>query len=218
MYPNDFVNVRNLSDVGLRQKGGITYKYYTSGTPTFPFGHGLSYTRFKFETVGSNSKDGNESVDTTVVSASKLAEDDRRFYKERGHSAVWADRSPAVSYVVKVTNIGAVASGVSVLGFVNSSHLDAPANAELFDFARIASLAPGASASVKLGMAPSVLSIIDSRGIQRILPGEYTITFGVEGAAEAATTSSTLVVEGEPEVLFDLVAARARHARSVRTP
>ena len=34
--------------MSLRDNGGITYRYYT-GTPLYPFGYGLSYTRFTYD-------------------------------------------------------------------------------------------------------------------------------------------------------------------------
>jgi len=47
IYPADFVNVRDIWDMNLRDKGGITYRYYT-GTPLWEFGFGLSYTTFAY--------------------------------------------------------------------------------------------------------------------------------------------------------------------------
>jgi len=47
IYPADFINVRDIWDMNLRDKGGITYRYYT-GTPLWEFGFGLSYTTFAY--------------------------------------------------------------------------------------------------------------------------------------------------------------------------
>jgi hypothetical protein len=174
-----------------------------------------------------------------VVAAADLASDDRRFYHRHQLSRAnptsdvphdlrtsWArqDPSPAATYSVKVTNTGAVASAVVVLGFIKAnstdpSHADAPLMGELFDFVRVEMLAAGASTTVKLAMSPTVLSMVDRRGVQRILPGNYTVSFGVPGAAEAIEgvhqleeATSTLTVTGEVQVLFSLPDARAQHA------
>jgi beta-glucosidase-like glycosyl hydrolase len=208
MYPLDFVNQRNISDMGLMEKGGITYKHYT-GTPTFVFGHGLSFTTFTFEHVSTFGS-------RHVVSAAALAADDRRFYRGRhlagadAFAARSASSAPAAAYDIKVTNTGSVASAVVVLGFLNSSHANAPVNTELFDFARVPMLAAGASTTVTLAMTPSVLATTDVNGVQSILPGTYTVRFGVEGAAETQTASATLIVQGE-YTLFNLPAARSTH-------
>ena len=71
-------------------------------------------------------------------------------------------------------------------------------------------LAAGASTTVTLAMTPSVLATTDVNGVQSILPGTYTVRFGVEGAAETQTASATLIVQGE-YTLFNLPAARATH-------
>lgn len=210
MYPLDFVNQRNISDMGLATKGGITYKHYTGGA-TFPFGHGMAYTTFTFEHVSVFGE-------RHVVSTAALAADDALFYRGRNSDVAtrgqgWAHRgaSAAATYDVKVTNTGSVVSDVVVLGFVNSSHADAPQHAELFDFARVAMLAPGASTTVHLAMSPSVLATVDRRGVQSILPGTYTVRFGVEGSAETRTAETTLIVSGSAHTLFNLPAARETH-------
>ena len=205
-----FVNQRNISDMGLREKGGITYKYYTAAKPTFGFGHGLSYTTFTFEHVH-NTSDLSGATRKHVVSASALAADDRRFYANRRASDTAATAASSV-YAVKVTNTGAVASPVVVLGFVNATHPDAPPNAELFDFARVAMLMPGASQTVTLAMNPSVLAVVDKRGVSSIVPSTYDVLFGVDGAAEGMVASTQLVVTGDrPVVLFSMPNARQQH-------
>lgn len=70
------------------------------------------------------------------------------YYKTQGHAL-----SPA-SYIINVTNTGAVASDCVVLGFLNSTDPDAPLQ-ELFDFARVFVL-PGQTVTVTLSVAAQV--------------------------------------------------------------
>ena len=65
------INVRNISDMCLRCKGGITYKYYT-GKPLWEFGYGLSYTTFAFEV---------SSPKMLTVSIDAIVEHDKIYYQ-----------------------------------------------------------------------------------------------------------------------------------------
>jgi beta-glucosidase-like glycosyl hydrolase len=47
-YPANFVNELPMTEMGLRVGVGRTHMYF-SGTPEFPFGHGLSYTKWLLE-------------------------------------------------------------------------------------------------------------------------------------------------------------------------
>jgi xylan 1,4-beta-xylosidase len=186
VYPKDIIKARNISDMCLRCKGGITYKYYT-GKPLWEFGFGLSYTTFTFDVSSARS------VSTSVES---LIEHDRMYYK--------SDEKPMspAGYDIKVTNTGNVESECSVLGFVSSDHPDAPVNKELFDFARVGPLKPGASVVVHLGVVASVLSVVDKSGAQTLLPGTYKVEFGVRGAAEGVPAQAELILTGSSHEMF----------------
>jgi len=45
MYPHDYIQQQPMTNYDMAKAPGRTYKYYT-GTPLFPFGHGLSLTSF----------------------------------------------------------------------------------------------------------------------------------------------------------------------------
>merc|ERR1719246_127448 len=47
VYDADFVNRRPITNLDLRDAGGVTYRYF-EGIPLWPFGFGLSYTDFRF--------------------------------------------------------------------------------------------------------------------------------------------------------------------------
>eukprot|EP01060_Flectonema_neradi_P002802 TRINITY_DN1176_c3_g1_i1.p1 TRINITY_DN1176_c3_g1~~TRINITY_DN1176_c3_g1_i1.p1 ORF type:complete len:793 (+),score=176.42 TRINITY_DN1176_c3_g1_i1:1458-3836(+) len=191
VYPAAFAATRPIANMNMRDAQGITYKYYT-GTPLWEFGFGLSYTTFKFE-----------SINTTVsVTAKDMLNHHAKYFKSRG-----VDYSPAL-YEVKVTNTGKVPSGCVVLGFVSSAdrsqdgHADAPLK-ELFGYDRVF-LQPGETTTVILTIPPQVLSMVDSLGDERIVPGSYQVTFGVEGSSEGTPASALLEVTGEPEMVFSL--------------
>ena len=46
-YPKTFIEKRPITDMSLRDNGGITYMHY-SGKPVFKFGFGLGYSSFQF--------------------------------------------------------------------------------------------------------------------------------------------------------------------------
>ena len=221
VYPAAWADTRPISDMSLRgyaadHNVGITYMHYT-GTPLFAFGFGLSYTTFAFawssERATSSATHASHATTTTAAMAALHKEHYTLSVEER------AARSPG--YTVVVTNTGKVAAATSVLAFVDSSaalggDVDAPANGELFDFGRTPVLAPGASHTVILTIAPTVLSLVDVHGTERIAPGEYAVTIGVEGASEDSLEETDgllhakLSVSGEPIDVFSLAEAKAR--------
>eukprot|EP01047_Picozoa_sp_COSAG01_P013115 COSAG01_NODE_607_length_14866_cov_60.568633_13_plen_225_part_00 len=189
-YDADFVKQRPMQECDVRAHGGITYRHY-SGTPLWQFGFGLSYTRFRFEVVGS-------SVVTVTTEAMHGAHSS---YYAQGGGAI---SSPAI-YRVNVTNTGDRASDVVVLGFLRNpaEHGDAPKK-ELFNFERVHMLRPGVTEQVTLSVPSQVLSLVDEEGTERLLAGEYTLEFGVEGAAEEAVATAKLLLFGRPHVMFSM--------------
>ena len=70
---------------------------------------------------------------------------------------------------------------------------------------------------MRLTIAPTVLSLVDEHGTERIAPGAYVVTVGVKGSIEDEQTTETagmlrgrLEVSGEPIAVFSLVDAKAR--------
>jgi len=172
VYDADFVTARPITNLDLRGAGGVTYRYF-EGEPLWPFGFGLSYADFAF------AGDAGATLHTTVAAA----------------------ESAPLCFHMSVTNTGAAAvtADVVVLGFISSSLPDAPRNPKLCDFAREAAVAPGEKRGVKLcvGALGAALALVDDAGVQRVLPGSYTITAGVKGAvggAGAGAVIGTLIV------------------------
>ena len=107
-----------------------------------------------------------------------------------------------------VTNRGAFTSDFVLLGFVSASDERRRADPgepirELFDFARVASVAPGASVPVHLTISPSVLSHVDASGTERLQAGQYKIELGGQRlGGQVADAVGSLEVVGEDQVLF----------------
>jgi hypothetical protein len=106
------------------------------------------------------------------------------------------------AYYVSVKNIGLVTSDCVVLGFITSNHTDAPKR-ELFDFARLAQIAPGKAATALLTIPPHVASLIDRDGTERLLSGGYTVQIQ-SGDPSVVPLVGQLQLEGSPVTLFTM--------------
>ena len=165
-YPADYVEQVPMTDQSFRPSAsspGRTYKFY-SGQAVYSFGHGLSYTSLQHD------------VHTSPLSASTSR-------------LLLADPSP-IAYSVNVTNTGKVRSDVTVLAYLTYNSSDdypslSPPLQQLFDFAFIPMLAPGATQSVFFQLTASSLKQIDQRGHEWLLPGRYEVHVN-EGHARAA--------------------------------
>jgi len=197
IYPANLVNVRDIHDMGLREKGGITYRYYT-GTPLWEFGFGLSYTTFSY-TMEPQEREKTVSVDS-MVSVHK------EYYETLGK----LPNAPA-QFTVVVKNTGKVASDNVVLGFVTSKDPDAPLK-ELFGYDRV-HLRPGENATVYFSVPPQVLSLVDKNGNEEIRPGVYKISIG----DSLETVEAVLNVVGTPKTIFSLQAIKEKYAKKYNT-
>lgn len=120
-------------------------------------------------------------------------------------SFVWADSGAARAstaafqppqYSCNVTNTGSVTSDVSVLGFYSTGLPGEPLQ-ELFDFARVAALAPGATATVVLTLPARVAATITAEGKHVLVSGLFRVWVGEPGNA----AHGTLELEGPPVVV-----------------
>lgn len=168
-YPKGFKSRRpNMSNQDLRSGDGITYRYYKGPTPLFEFGHGLSYTSFKYAWV--------KSPPSTTTTSDILA------------NGIGGNVS------IKVTNVGDVEGDAVVLAFLQTSTAGCPKKS-IFDFERV-TLKSRASATVSIWL-PSVqrFACVDDDGSRVILPGSYTwavedisVQMQVTGSATKAPT------------------------------
>ena len=133
---------RSVIDYDLTSGEGLTHLYFR-GEPQFAFGSGLSYTSFVFEWASSS---------VARVDADAFA----------------SGAAPAFS--VNVTNTGAVTSDVSVLAFLSGSGEPGAPLQELFDFGRVAALAPGQTATLFFSVPLEVAAEARADGSTALFP------------------------------------------------
>ena len=159
VYSNEFVQNREIENMDLSADGGITYRYF-EGEAVYNFSHGLYYTNFSFDYV-----DDGERV--KFVSTEEMAD-------------LWAQPRGVgdVSFVVTVTNVGAMASDCVVTGFVrNEEREDGQPQIALFDFEKVF-VRKGESVNVTLSVSPYAMTSVDKRGHERVVSGAYEVLVG----------------------------------------
>jgi len=192
-YPTAFQSLRpNHTDMVLPPHNGIpgiTHLYYT-GPVLWPFGWGLSYTSFAF--TWASGVPAQASVDAVA----------------------WASGITAPPpFSVNITNTGGVTSDVSALAFFSSGQPGEPVQ-QLFDFQRVAALAPGVTTTVYFTLPPAVAARVSAAGEQVVTPGTYHIAIGdVEGGPNGRV-HGTVTLTGEPFTLFSMPQARAQWAQT----
>merc|ERR1711957_795460 len=136
------------SDMELNTGVGRTYRYY-KGQPTFPFGHGISLTKFSLQLV------------------------DGAAVKE-----VSADGKTTAMFEVNVTNVGDRTGDEVVQAYFapEDSKLVPGLAKKLFDYRRV-HLNPGESATVQFTITRDALRVVHSSGDAVATPGLYGVSF-----------------------------------------
>jgi len=181
IYDETFVYERPLDDMSLQGGNGITYRYYKK-EPLWEFGDGLSYTKFSYELI---------SQTTSAITTTEIAQAYESYFKAGG--TVYKKFSSPVSFSVSVKNVGAVCGDHSVIGFLKSTHKDAPLK-ELFAYDRVSNLCSSESAEVSLQLPAQVLALVNDEGVEYITAGNYEVTIG--------SITASFVVTGDDVVLF----------------
>ena len=169
-YGADFIKTRKSWDMDLRSGVGVTHLFY-KGSPKWRFSHGLHYTSFTYRWA--------ETPHQGSLSAASLVDAPSR----------WVPR-------VQVTNTGSRASGVVVLGFVNSSQPDFPQQ-KLFDYQRM-ELTPGEATEVQLNAQANTLAVVDEAGESWLTQAQFTVRIGdllAPATAEFAVAGAPLRME-----------------------
>ena len=154
----------------LRSGVGVTHLFY-KGSPKWRFSHGLHYTSFEYRWA--------ETPHQGSLSAASLVD----------APSTWIPR-------VQVTNTGSRASGVVVLGFVNSSQPDFPQQ-KLFDYQRM-ELTPGEATEVQLNAQANTLAVVDEAGESWLTQAQFTVRIGdllAPATAEFAVAGAPLRME-----------------------
>jgi beta-D-xylosidase 4 len=188
-YPADYVNQVSMFEFSLRPgpsnwppgtTPGRTYRFYT-GTPVVPFGFGLSYTTWQYTPLPDPTPpvNGMRTVDLTTV---KKAAADHELKGSDGVGTIPKTlQSFAANFWINVTNTGSVDSDDVVLGFMvppGAGTGGVPLQ-ELFGFERVF-VPAGQTVTVYLGAQGVRFTQAGIDGVRRVLPGEYTVKFGVK--------------------------------------
>ncbi|GLE07469.1 hypothetical protein PINS_up017780 [Pythium insidiosum] len=150
MYRSNFVDAVQMKSMSMTEYPGRSYRYFKE-MPVFPFGWGLSYTKFKFSKLGQASL-----LSTPTVSA----------------SLQW-------TFQVSVANVGVRAGDEVVLAFFRplSTNASGPAtllNQQLFEYQRV-HLQPGTSTSIAINVTDATLALYDDAGHLTSFPGFYEV-------------------------------------------
>ncbi len=152
-----------------------TYRFFT-GTPLYPFGHGLSYTRFGYAAAGP------AAVSVAAGSGLDVVIRVTNSGPRAGEAVVQAYLAPTAPQAQGRT--------VPVL------------QRQLVGFRRVA-LAPGEHRTVRLAIEPRALSSVARDGTRTIVPGEYRLFIGggqpgdADGLWTTVTITGTAVVQPE---------------------
>jgi beta-glucosidase-like glycosyl hydrolase len=157
-YPSKYVDLIDMNDMNMRRYPGRTYRYLQID-PIYPFGYGLSYTKFSVSV----------SVPQQYYSIQQLGD--------------------SIPVSVTVKNTGKLFGDYVVLSFVKyDKQLGSESiKKQLFAFKRV-QLAPNQQQSFLFSFNQQYLYRYDASGSNRnIYPGEYCIIIGIDHAVTCFT-------------------------------
>ena len=159
---------------------GRTHRFYAGLNVVLPFGFGLSYTSWAYTPLPDPTPPAARAAALARVRAAAEAQAATGVV---GHVPAGL-KEVAVSFLVNVTNTGAVDSDDVVLGFLvpPGAGADGIPLQELFAFERVFVRA-GQTVTVYLGAQGVRFTQADKGGVRRFLAGEYGVRLGVKEAA-----------------------------------
>eukprot|EP00727_Mastigamoeba_balamuthi_P008231 m51a1_g4029 putative probable beta-d-xylosidase 2 (803) ;mRNA; f:642026-644784 len=173
MYPSSYTSMVAFQDMGMRptpdgRNPGRTYRFF-NGNVVYPFGHGLSYTQFKYSVASSTAMTLAKSSVATEISklpvGSYLTDDSRQLDDVR----------------IDVTNIGDFAGSESVLAFISPPNAgkDGRPIKTLVGFERVF-LQPGETTTVVFAVTAGDVSVVNRQGHREAVTGVWQFTCGSE--------------------------------------
>ncbi|KAE9051973.1 putative exo-1,4-beta-xylosidase [Phytophthora rubi] len=175
MYPSNYINSVDMKSMSMTKYPGRSYRYYKE-VPVFPFGWGLSYTKFTLAL-------DNEMPSDPIV--------------------VTRDLDQTVTVIV--SNDGDLVGDEVVFAFFRPLNVNATGNAallneQLFDYRRV-SLRPTQYRKLSFRIQQSTLAMVDDSGNQASFPGFYEVII-TNGVHERVTFAIHLVGEYETLNVF----------------
>ena len=116
--------------------------------------------------------------------------------------STYTDLAPLLNYTVTVANTGSIATYYSVILFANTTNAG-PApfpKKRVVGFDRVASIAPGQSASLTMEVIIGSMARYDESGNAVLYPGAYELALNNERAAVFA-----VIVDGEEMLMKECV-------------
>ncbi|KAL0959068.1 hypothetical protein HGRIS_014368 [Hohenbuehelia grisea] len=166
-YPASYVDQVPLTDMALRPSAtnpGRTYIWY-SGTPVYPFGHGLHFTTFSLQ--WSTSPKTQFPISQLVAAA---------------RAASHPDLATLATFSVAVKNTGSVTSDYVALLFLSGSAGPKPApNKRLVAYTRVHGLKAKSTSQAALKVTLGSIARADANGNLWLHSGDYTVTLDTPG-------------------------------------
>lgn len=158
MYRSNYVDSVQMKSMSMTEYPGRSYKYYKE-VPVFPFGWGLSYTKFSIASSSShNGERDAESAPTQVVSTDVNA-----------------------TFQIIVSNDGDRSGDEVVFAFFRPLSIDATGpvtllNQQVFAYKRVG-LAPQEVTQLDFHVLETTLALFDDAGNLTLFPGFYEVFF-----------------------------------------
>jgi beta-glucosidase-like glycosyl hydrolase len=169
MYDSHFSEQFEMTDFSMSKHPGRTYKWFT-GVPLFPFGHGLSYTKYSVSAQWRA-----ESIQGTALEAS---------VNIQNTGNVMGDEVVMVYHSVSDDIRKSAGHPIPLRALVG--------------FDRAADVMPGNTATLKFTLDSSALAVTDSNGDSIVYSGNHTFLFSNGAGSEA--TLVTFVKPADPRV------------------
>lgn len=175
-YPQEYLAKVPMTNMGMRadpSRGypGRTYRFY-KGPVVFPFGHGLSYTKFSHKLAQS-------SKEVSLLLTSLRAMTNSTILSEGVKARYTNCNQKTLDIHIDVKNTGTVDGTHTLLVFSTPPPSGkSSANKQLVGFQKL-HLAAGAEQRVRIGIhVCKHLSVVDEFGIRRIPMGEHNLQIG----------------------------------------